>query len=106
MKTQTIIQRHARNVKGVIECFDRVVLFGTYKSIGWPGAMEEHLWSKGITFMDFNKSYANQLRLEVAEHVRKLARSKGLEVRQVNAGERKENIVEQTLAKRGRRPGV
>ena len=55
MKTQTIIQRHARNIKGVIECFDRVVLFGTYKSIGWTGAMEEHLWSKGITFMDFNK---------------------------------------------------
>lgn len=106
MKTPTLVERHARDIKGIIECFDRVVLFGTYKAIGWTGAMEEHLRGRGTTFMEFNKSYANELRLEVAEHIRGLARAEGLEVRQVNAGERKEAIVEQILAVRGRREGV
>lgn len=106
MRTQTLVERHSRDIKGVIECFDRVVLFGTYKAIGWPGAMEQHLRWRGTTFMEFNKSYANQLRLEVADHLRALARAEGLEVRQVNAGERKEDIVEQILATRGRREGV
>lgn len=100
------MERHAGDIKGVIECFDRVVLFGTYKAIGWTGAMEEHLRARGTSFMEFNKSYANDLRLEVAEHIRELARAEGIELRQVNAGERKEAIVEAILARRGRREGV
>ncbi|HEV2207404.1 MAG TPA: hypothetical protein VG167_01425 [Verrucomicrobiae bacterium] len=106
MKNQTLVERHAQDIKGVIECFDRVVLFGTYKAIGWTGAMEQHLRGRGTSFMEFNKSYANQLRLEVADHVRTLARADGLEIRQVNYGERKEAIVEAILAVRGRREGV
>jgi hypothetical protein len=106
MKTRTLVERHARDIKGVIECFDRVVLFGTYKAIGWTGAMEQHLRGRGTSFMEFNKSYANELRLEVADHVRTLARAEGIEIRQVNAGERKEALVEELLAVRGRREGV
>ena len=34
MKTQTLVERQAKNIQGVIECFDRGVLFGTYKAIG------------------------------------------------------------------------
>ena len=106
MKTQTLVERHAKDIKGVIECFDRVVLFGTYKAIGWTGAMEQHLQGRGISFMEFNKSYANQLRLEVADHIRTLARAEDIDIRQVNYGERKEAIVEEMLAARGRREGV
>jgi hypothetical protein len=106
MKIQTLVERYSKEIKGVIECFDRVVLFGTYKAIGWTGAMEEHLRARGTTFMEYNKTYANQLRLEVAEHIRGLARAEGIEVRQVNAGERKEAIVEKILAERGRREGA
>ena len=106
MKAQTLLERYSRDIKGVIECFDRVVLFGSYKAIGWPGSMEEHLRGRGTSFMEFNKSYANAMRLEVADHIRSLARAEGHEIRQVNAGERKETIVEKVLAKRGRRPGL
>jgi hypothetical protein len=106
MKTQTLVGRYAAEIKGVIECFDRVVLFGTYKAIGWTGAMAQHLHGRGISFMEFNKSYANELRLEVADHVRTLARTDGIEIRQVNYGERKEAIVEEILATRGRHEGV
>ena len=106
MRTQTLVERYAKDIKGVIECFDRVVLFGTYKAIGWTGAMEQHLRGRGTSFMEFNKVYANQLRLEVADHVRTLARAEGIEIRQVNYGERKEALVEEILARRGRREGV
>lgn len=101
-----LVARSARDIKGVIECFDRVVLCGTYKAIGWTGAMEQHLRGRGTSFMEFNKVYANQLRLEVADHVRTLAWAEGIEIHQVNYGERKEAIVEEILAVRGRREGV
>ena len=106
MKPQTLVERYSKEIKGVIECFDRVVLFGTYKAIGWTGAMAQHLRGRGTTFMEFNKVYANELRLEVDDHVRTLARAEGIEIRQVNAGERKEALVEEILAVRGRREGV
>lgn len=106
MKTETVVERYAADIKGVIECFDRVVLFGTYKAIGWTGAMEQHLRGRGTSFKEFNKSYANELRLEVANHVRRLARAEGIEIRQVNYGERKEAIVAEMLAVRGGREGV
>ena len=89
MKTQRLVERHGRDIKGVIECFERVMHFGACRAIGWIGAREAHLRGRGTTFMEFNKSYANQLRLEVAEHIRGLARADGIEVRQVNGGERK-----------------
>ena len=106
MKIQTLVERHAKDIKGVIECFDRVVLFGTYKASGWTGAMEQHLRGRGTSFMEFNKRYANELRLEVADHVRTLARDQDIEIRQVNYGQRKESLVEEILAQRGRREGV
>jgi hypothetical protein len=56
MKTQTLVNRYAAEIKGVIACFDRVVLFGIYKAIGWTGAMEQPLRGRGISFMEFNKS--------------------------------------------------
>jgi hypothetical protein len=34
--------------------------------------MEQHLRGRGTTFMEFNKSYANELRLAVADPVRTL----------------------------------
>jgi hypothetical protein len=39
MKTQTLLERHGRDLLGVLECFDRVQLTGTYQAIGWPQAM-------------------------------------------------------------------
>ena len=39
MDTKDLTQRHAKAIKGVLHCFDRLVLFGTYKAIGWPQAM-------------------------------------------------------------------
>jgi len=101
-----LTERFGKDIKGVIECFDRIVLFGTYKGIGWPSAMEQHLWAHGIKLVDYTKSYANHLRLRVAEHVRKEAQRAGVSIQQVNFSQRKEALVEAILQKRGRHEGV
>lgn len=101
-----LTERFGRDIKGVLGCFDRVVLFGTYKSIGWPGAMEQHLWQRGIRLLDYAKTYANAMRLRVAEHVRAQAAHAGVDIEQVNHGQRKEALVEAILQERGRHEGV
>jgi hypothetical protein len=106
MSTIAISQRYAAEIAGELSCFDRVVLFGTFKAIGWPEAMAQYLHSEGIGLLEYGKTHANALRLEVAEHIRSKAKKEGLEIIQVNYGERKEAVVERLLEKRGRRPGV
>ena len=106
MSATLLTERYAKDIKGVLHCFDRVVLFGTYKAIGWPGAMGCHLHERGIKLVDYPKDYANTLRLEMAQRVKAVAAEEGLAVIQVNAGQRKEAVVEAILAQRGRRPGL
>lgn len=99
-------ERDAKQIKGVRHGFDRLVRFGTYQAIGWPGAMGRHLPERGVRLLDYEKTYANARRLEVAQHVRAAAAAAGLTVIQVHAGPRKEVLVEQILARRGRREGL
>ena len=106
MNTSDLTERYAKQIKGVLHCFDRLVLFGTYKTIGWPGAMGRHLQERGVRLLDYEKGYANALRLEVAQQVKAVAAAEGLAVIQVNAGQRKEALVDAILARRGRRDGL
>lgn len=73
MNTSDLTEHHGKAIKGVLHCFDRLVLFGTYKSIGWSGAMGRHLQEHGVRLLDHEKTYANALRLEVAGRVKAVA---------------------------------
>jgi hypothetical protein len=106
MSATLLSERFAKDIKGVLQCFDRLVLFGTYQAIGWPGAMEQSLWGQKITLLEYQKEQANAWRLAVAARVRAVAAAEKLEVLQVNAGVRKEALVEAILQKRGRRAGL
>jgi len=39
---ELITKRFKRNIAGVLNCFDRLVLFGIYKPICYPQAMSWH----------------------------------------------------------------
>jgi len=106
MSASDLTERYAKQIKGVLHCFDRLVLFGTYKAIGWPGAMGRHLHEHGVRLLEYQKGYANTLRLEMAQRVRAVAAEEGLAVIQVEAGQRKEALVEKLLERRGRHEGV
>jgi hypothetical protein len=106
MKTQSLVERYAEEVEGVLECFDRVILFGTYKAIAYPEAMDGYLYGNGISRMDFLKQVANQWREQVAAQIRREAAAADVPVRQTQPSERKEAIVARILATRGNQPGV
>jgi len=106
MKTQTLLERHARAIRGTLECYDRVLLAGTYAAIGWPGAMLGYLCARGIDVREFAAQWANPWRAEINRHVRAVAREERVEVRQVRPNDRKEEVVAEILARRGGKPGV
>ena len=101
-----LVERHGKQIKGVLSCFDRLVLFGTYKAIGWAAAMQQHLQGRGVRLLDYQKDYANALRLEMAARIKQVALEENLRIIQTNAWQRKETLVEAILEERGRHAGI
>ena len=98
--------RHADQIKGTLTCFDRLVFFGSFREIQYHGAMEGHLWKEKIQLIDYEKKYANELRLEMVNHVKYLAYKHSIDIQFVNQNVRKEDLVAERLAKRGKRKGL
>jgi len=107
MKTPDLLtERYSRNIAGVLNCFDRLVLFGTYRPICYPEAMSWQLHSAGIQMIDYEKKFANKLRLDMSCRIKTIAAKEGIRINHVNASVRKEDFVADILARRGQEPGI
>ena len=105
-KPNLLTERFGRNIAGVLNCYDRLVLFGTYKPICHPKAMGFQLFEAGFRLLDYEKKFANTLRLQMKAHIQDEAAREGLEIIHVNYGVRKEALVSQLLSERGEHDGV
>lgn len=107
MKTPDLLtERFDRNISGTLGCFDRIVLFGTYRPICHPRAMGFELFEAGFKLLDYEKKFANTLRLQIRDHIKEVAEAEGLPIKHVNFGVRKEALVSQILSERGHHDGV
>ena len=68
-----LTKRFEKNIAGVLNCFDRLVLFGTYQPISYPQAMSWQLHEAGIQLIDYEKQFANKLRLEMSARIKAIA---------------------------------
>ena len=89
-----------------MHCFDRIIAFGSFREIQYAGAMEGYLWRQNVKYIDYEKKFANKLRLQMVEHVRAVASYYSVDIDFVNSDVRKEDYVAEKLAQRGRRKGV
>lgn len=101
-----LTERYASKIRGVISCFDRVVITGTLPDICYADAMSSHLRSKGIRIFDYTR-FAEPLRDEIRLHAEQLAQNSGLEIEFVRKRDfRKERRIKGIIAKRGDHPGL
>ena len=100
-----LTERYANEIKGILTCFDRLVFFGSFQEIAYSGAMDHHLWSEKIQYVDYVK-YADRLRLDMVDHVKAVAGYYNVDITFVNQDVRKEDLVAEKLKKRGRRKGI
>ena len=59
---ECLTERYSEQIKGVLHSFDRIVVFGSFDEIKYPGAMDWHLKQKGVRLVDYEKKYATKLR--------------------------------------------
>jgi hypothetical protein len=102
-----LTQRYAAKIRGVLSCFDRIVLTGTLPEICFADGMTGYLSGKGFRIFDFTK-WAQPLKDEIRIHAERLAQENGLTIEYVSKPRsfRKEERIKAILAKRGTEPGL
>lgn len=101
-----LTERFGQHIAGVLNCFDRLVLFGTYKPISYPQAMDWQAYSAGVKRIDYEKKFANELRLEMKAHIKDVAAQEKLDIIHVGQNVRKESLVADMLTRRGEHEGI
>lgn len=102
----TLLERYASQIRGVLSCFDRVVITGTIPEICHQAAMTSHLYSQNIRIFDYTQ-FAEPLRDEIRNHAERLAKENGLEIEFIRKRDfRKEERIKKIVAQRGDHPGL
>jgi hypothetical protein len=101
------IERHAEQIRGVLSCFDRVVITGTLPDLCHAGAMAKYLGARQIRLFDYPR-WAEPFRDEIRAQAERLAREAGLTIEFIRRVKefRKEQRIKQLLASRGEHPGL
>jgi len=107
MPKALLTDRYAAKIRGVLSCFDRIVLTGTLPEICHPEGMTKHLAGKGIRVFDY-ATWAKPFNDEIRAHAEKLAQENGLTVDYIAKPRsfRKEERIKAILEKRGSHPGL
>lgn len=105
METQ-LVKRYAANMRGVLSCYDRILITGTLPGACYAGGMTSFLYSRGIRIFDYAQ-FAEPLRDRVRARARDVCAAAGIEVEHVSKSHiRKEELVQRVLASRGDAPGL
>lgn len=93
------IDKHAHKITGTISCFDRIIFKG-YLPLGWSGAMEQFLNSRGILIKDFKQFVPKQAQ-RIKDHAKALAERTGRPYVHLNHTLRKEQCARKIAATDG-----
>lgn len=103
---KNFVERHNSKIKGVISCFDRIVLSGTIPGICYAQGMTSFLNAKGIRIFDFTQ-WADPLREEIRANAGKIAGDNDLEIEFIRKKNfRKEDRINDIIKQRGTHPGL
>ena len=100
-KPELLTKRFEKNIAGVLNCFDRLVLFGTYQPIWYPKVMSWQLHSAGIKLIDCEKRFANKRRLATTTRIKVMAAKVGIPIKHVFASVFRKTFVPEILVARG-----
>jgi hypothetical protein len=103
----SLLARHAKLIKGVLSCFDRIVLQGTLPQLCYAQGMTAYLNQHKIRIFDYPK-WAEPLRDRIRTNAETLAAAEGIEIEFVRKLKsfRKEDRIAEILKRRGMHPGL
>ncbi len=107
MAQELLTERHAKEIAGVVNCYDRIVISGQLQSICYAKGMTKYLYAHGIRIFDYTQ-FAEPLRDEIRQNAATVAKAHGIEIEFISKVQnfRKEDRIQAIVEKRGSQPGL
>lgn len=106
MATQLLTEKHSDRLDGMLNCFDRVVMFGSLHPFCYAKGMTNYLYQHNIRIFDYAQ-FAEPLRDEIRANAEALAAEAGLTIEFIRRKDfRKEDRIARILKTRGTQPGL
>ena len=104
---RSFLERHAAAIRGVLSCYDRIILTGTLPDICHAQAMSQYLRRRNTRIFDFTRAM-EPFRDELRDTAERLAEEAGLKVEYIRRAKefRKEERIQEILLERGDHPGL
>jgi hypothetical protein len=100
-----LTDRYADKIRGVLSCYDRVVIQGTLPGVCYAQGMTSFLNMRNIRIFDYPR-FAEPLRDELRKNAEKIAAENNLEIEFIRKNDfRKEKAIKDILKERGHHPG-
>ena len=99
------LARYSKLIRGVLSCFDRVVIMGTLPDICYAAKMEWQLSQRGIRIFDYTK-FVQPMRERIRANAERVARENGLEIEFLKKSPRKKKRIQEIMKERGDQPGL
>lgn len=102
-----LTERYASKIRGVISCFDRVIISGTIAGLNYGNGMAAYLRAHDILLFDYPK-FVEPFRDELRNNAERIALENGLAIEFIRSKKqfRKEDRIREVLDKRGDHPGL
>lgn len=102
-----ITEQYKEQIRGVVSCYDRVIIRGTLPEWCFPQGMTTYLYKEHIRIFDY-PNWAKPLNDKIHENAEKLAKENGIEIEFIRKIKdfRKEDRIQEIIKKRGSSPGL
>lgn len=103
----TLLERYADQIRGVLSCYDRVIIQGTLPGLCYGEGMTAYLYARNIRIFDYAR-FAEPLRDQIRANGETLAEKHGIEIEFIRKIDsvRKEDRIRDILKERGNPPGL
>jgi len=104
---KSLLERYASKIKGVVSCFDRLIIQGTLPGICHAKGMTAYLKARNIRIFDYAK-WAEELRDQIRTNAEAIAAAHELKIEFISKIRRfrKEDRIQAILAERGMHTGL
>jgi len=102
-----LTERYKDKIKGVLSCFDRIVIHGNIPELCFDGGMTSYLYKNDIKIFDYPE-WANSRREELREFAEQIAKENRLEIEFIRKLDsfRKDDRIAAIIESRGDHPGL
>jgi hypothetical protein len=101
-----LTERYRDQIRGVLSCYDRLIILGTLPSLGFAEGMTLFLKKHHIRIFDYAR-FAEPLRDAIRTNAEQIAQQQGVEIEFVRKADfRKEKRIAEVLRERGTHPGL